>query len=503
MGIEKGEVKMGDGRKGFSVRRRDFIKATTFASMAAALPVTSLAETSFEVGSKPSPEGRNRNLLFLSDTPERYEKFMESMQSIRQYDMHVSPMKVDFQKPQDILKTIQTNNPDIIFMRLPGIGQSSRHIAEGIGTLDIPVILLPANLDLIMLETDLAAAFRLKGTHALVANSEERALELIGILAAPRVLEGKRALIFGKPFGSTSVPAPNLNEDYVYKHTGVRIEYRPIEELKPLMERADAAAARKEMERWKKESTKIVEPSDEAILASSKLYVGLRSIVDQEGLSSVSIDCLSYSFGRDTSIPTPCLAFTRLRDEGISAPCEADVCMMLSSMLLQEISRRPSYVCNVSSVNTQASTTVLRHCVAPIKLFGPDTAQLPYTLRDYHGMGRGVVAEMEFPVGLDITMGGFGKDLKNFVLWPGRIQPGVNDKATPSFENAPAGMEKMRKFCANRAEVKIKDVNRFLQDIAGIHHIMVAGTHAKAIHDALLRMNVNIIAPPDLTVPEV
>ena len=64
-------------------------------------------------------------------------------------------------------------------------------------------------------------------------------------------------------------------------------------------------------------------------------------------------------------------------------------------------------------------------------------------------------------------------------------------------------MEKMRKFCANRAEVKIKDVNRFLQDIAGIHHIMVAGTHAKAIHDALLRMNVNIIAPPDLTVPEV
>jgi hypothetical protein len=51
--------------------------------------------------------------------------------------------------------------------------------------------------------------------------------------------------------------------------------------------------------------------------------------------------------------------------------------------------------------------------------------------------------------------------------------------------------------------VKIKDVNRFLQDIAGIHHIMVAGTHAKAIHDALLRMNVNIIAPPDLTVPEV
>jgi L-fucose isomerase-like protein len=398
---------------------------------------------------------------------------------------------------------MQGKNADILIIRMPAIGQSSRHVAEGMGTLDIPVILLPANLDLIMLETDLAAAFQMKGTNALVANSEEHVVELIKILAAPRILEGKRALIFGKPFGSTSVPAPNFSEDFIYRRTGVRMEFRPIEELKPLMQSADGAAARKEMERWKREATKIVEPTDEAILASSMLYVGLRSLVEQQRLSAISIDCLSYSFGPDTSIPTPCLAFTRLRDEGVSAPCEADVCMMLSSMLLQEISRRPSYVCNVSSVNSQASTTVLRHCVAPTKLFGANAAQQPYNLRDYHGMGRGVVAEMEFPAGLDVTMGGFGKDLNNFVLWPGRIQPGINDTATPSFKNAPPAMQKMRKFCSNRAEVKINNVNRFLQSIAGIHHIMVAGTYTKEISDAMLRMNVNVISPSDWTVPEI
>ena len=206
---------MGNDQKGIHFRRRDFIKATTLAGMAATFPATGLAAPSPISGSKQSPKGKKRNLLFLSDVPENYGKLIESIKSIEEYEILVTPMKVDFQKPKDILANIQGKNADILFIRMPGIGQSSRHVAEGMGTLDIPVILLPANLDLIMLETDLAAAFQMKETNALVANSEERAIELIKLLAVPRILEDKRALIFGKPFSSTSVPAPNFNEEYI------------------------------------------------------------------------------------------------------------------------------------------------------------------------------------------------------------------------------------------------------------------------------------------------
>jgi hypothetical protein len=495
---------MGNDQKGVQFNRRDFIKTTALAGMAAAFPVTGLAGQSTIGGSKPSPGGTKRNLLFLSDVPENYERLIESIRSIKEHEILVTPMKVDFRRPDDILKSIRDKNADILFIRLPLMGFSSRHIAEGMGTLDIPVIILPINHDLIMWETDLAASFRIKETNAILANSEGHAIELIKIVAEPRRLEGQRALIFGKPFGSTSVPAPNLNEDYIYKRTGVRVEHRPIEELRRLMKGGvDEAAARKEMERWKGEAAKIDGPTDKMILDCSRMYVLLRSIVDQEGLSGISIDCLSFTFGPDTSLPTPCLAFTRLRDEGISAACEADICMMLSSMLLQEISHRPSYQCNVSSVNTRTSTTVLRHCVVPTKIFGADAPPQPYNLLDYHGMEKGAVPEIEYPIGLDVTMGGFSKDLKDFVLWPGRIQPGIDDKATPSFKNAPPGMQKMRRYCSNRADVKIKDVNRFLQSIAGIHHIMIAGSYTKEVYDAMLRMNVNVIAPPDLTAPEI
>ena len=176
--------------------------------------------------------------------------------------------------------------------------------------------------------------------------------------------------------------------------------------------------------------------------------------------------------------------------------------MLLSSLLLEKISQKPSYFANVSSLDTPKSAAVLRHCVAPVNLLGADAKPLPYNLRDYHGMGKGVVPEVEFPIGVDITMGGFSKDLKDFVLWPGRIQPGAHDTETRSFENPPPGMEKMRRFCSNRAEIQVKDANRFLQNIAGIHHVMVAGNYTEAISEALIRMNVKLVAPPDFDAPQ-
>jgi L-fucose isomerase-like protein len=195
-------------------------------------------------------------------------------------------------------------------------------------------------------------------------------------------------------------------------------------------------------------------------------------------------------------LPYPCLAYTRLRDDGCAVPCEADVCGMITSMFLQEISANPLFY-NTASVDTQKATTVLRHCGAPVRFMGRDAAPLPYIIRDYHGMG-GATPEVQFPIGAEVTLGGFSKDLKNFLLWPGRIQEGVKDTNRPSFENPPS---KMRRYCTNRAEVKLKEIDRFLQNIAGIHQVMVAGSYTEAIQKALLRMNVAITSPADSTPP--
>jgi L-fucose isomerase-like protein len=493
----------GNDSKGNHVGRRAFIRTTTLAGMASTLPVTSLVgQDDIKGAFKPSPEGIKRNVLFLSDSLQKYEPLINKIRAIKEFEFTVSPVQVNLQRSPETVSSNQIKNNDIIFMILPQVTSSSDNIAAAMGDLNVPVIIFPVNLDLIMLEADVAAQFRARGINAVLANSEAHAIELIKIAAAPRILEGKRAVIFGKPFDSTSVPARNLNENYIYEHTGVRLQYRPIEELKQRLESIDEASARKEMERWKKEATEVVETSDKAILDSTRLYFLLRSIVEKEGLSGISIDCLSFSFNPNPTLPYPCLPFTRLRDEGFAVPCEAEVCGMLSSMVLQEISRKPSYFCNVSAVDEKKSTAVLRHCVAPLKLMGSSAPALSYRLRDYHGTGRGVTAEVQFPAGIDISMGGFSKDLKEFVLWPGKTISRIRDTDRPSFENAPPSYAKMRRYCSNHLEVKIRDVDSFVQKIAGCHHVMVAGNYKKAVCDAMLRMNVQVAGPSDLSALE-
>jgi L-fucose isomerase-like protein len=481
--------------------RRDFIKTTAIASMAGALPATSILGQDSGIPMKPRYKGKQRKLLFLSDNPTEYEPLINRIKSIKEFDFVVDPVKADFKNPKDIRKYIEGKEADVMFMCLPRSGLNSGIYAEYMGALDMPVVLLPVNLDLIMLEADAAATFRSKGTTAMLANSENHAIELVKFAATPMLLEGKKAVIFGRPYDSTSVPAPSLSAGYIYKHTGLRLEYRPIDELVSRLQSVNVAKAQKEMERWKKEAVKVTEASDQAILDACKLYVLMRSIVDQEGLSGISIDCLSFTFSAKPILPYPCLSFTRLRDEGFAVPCEADVCGMVTSMFMQEISRKPSFFYNISAVDTQKSTTVLRHCVAPVRFLGSEAGPLPYIIRDYHGMG-GVTPEVEFPIGAEVTLGGFSKDLKNFLLWPGRIQVGAKDTNRPSFENAAPAMQKMRRYCTNRAEVKIKEIDRFLQNIAGIHQAMVAGSYTDMIQRALHRMNVTITGPVDSAGPE-
>jgi hypothetical protein len=481
------------------VGRRDFLTTMTMAGVAGALPVTALAQNSVSVA-RPVNRGNKRKLLLLSDFPDSFERLIQSVKSIKEFEFSVVTAKTDYQKPQEVIKTIQTEAPDILFFGLPRTSLNSGNIPVSLDYIDVPMILLPPIPDLIMMEANAAAAFRAKGSNALLANSEQHAIELMKILAVPRLLEGKRAVIYGRPFDSSSVPARNLTAEIIYNRTGVRLESRPIEQLEAMLGTIDPAVAKKEMERWKKEAASIVEPTDEALLESCKMYVLLRSIIEKEGLSGISIDCLSFSFNSKRKLPPPCLAFTRLRDEGFAMPCEADVCGMLSTMVLQEISQKPSYFCNISSVDIEKSSTVLRHCVAPLQLLGRNAAALPYRLRDYHGVG-GVTPQVSFPIGLEVTMGGFTKDLKSFVAWPGRIQAGIDDTNRPSFDSPTPELKKMRRYCTNRAELKIKEADVFFQKIVGIHHVMVAGIYTKALREEMIRLNVNLIGPMDSSAP--
>jgi hypothetical protein len=484
--------------KGFHVGRRDFIKTTTLASVAATLPATRLIGQNAAGSSTTLPGIGQKKLLCLSDNPKAYEGFIEKIKSLPAKNLLASSIQVNYQKPDEIIRIMHEQKMDILLLCLSRMTFNFGSLYDSMGDLDIPVIVLSTNPELILIDANLVASLRGNGANVLLALSQDQALELVKHAAAPRILEDRRAVLYGRPFDSTTVPAHNLSEAKVYQRTGVRVQYRPIEELASLIKKVDEASARKEMERWKKDAVEIIRVSDEAILDACRLYVLLRSIIEKEGFSAVSIDCLGFTMNPNPALPYPCLAFARLRDEGIAAACEADLCGMLSSMFLEEITRKPSFMCNLMSVDTQKSKIVLSHCVAPLKLNGSNAAALKYKLHDYHNFGKGVVPEVEFPLGREIITCGFSKDLKSFSLWPGRIQSQVKNT-----DRASSGGSGMLNACANTMDVKIKDADRFLQSIPGIHQIMIIGDYTKAIGDALQGMNMNLVGPAEFTPPSV
>ncbi len=509
---------MVDEKKGPYLGRRDFIKTAAMAVVGSTLAGPSIYAKEKGILPKPQFGGgygeQNNKLLCLSAFPEDNLEMINAIRSDHGIDMQVSLTKVNFYNPYDLVESIQNEGADILFLCL---GRRLRFnygvLSEYIGGLGIPILVYSPIHDYIMVDANLVAELRVWGAHVKFAVSEMEVINILRQVAAPTYIrsnwqeenietlegtpspgfiQGRKALIFSGPFDSISVPAHHLTEEYVYDHTGVELEFRPLDELATLLEDIDESRATEEMERWRDEAIGVDEMPPNVLLDQCRLYVLLRSIIDEEGLSAISIDCLRFTLSPPLILPVPCIAFARLRDEGFTASCEADVCGLLSSMVLEEVSERSSFFANVASVDKQRSSTVLRHCAAPLKLMGLDAPQQPYELHDYHGYGIGLVPKVEFPVGVDVTIGSYTKDLKGFVVWPGTTCTGIDDTDEPMYP----GYD-IERFCANRVEMVIGDPDRYFQNIANLHHIMVTGNYFEELADIMSMENIHIIGPLD------
>jgi hypothetical protein len=68
-------------------------------------------------------------------------------------------------------------------------------------------------------------------------------------------------------------------------------------------------------------------------------------------------------------------------------------------------------------------------------------------------------------------------------------------------DRTPSRSAPMNNVCANTMDVKIEDADRFLQNIPGLHQIMVLGNYTQAIEDALLGMNTRLVGPVNFSPP--
>lgn len=231
----------------------------------------------------------------------------------------------------------------------------------------------------------------------------KRALELVDVI---RKLKGRRILIIeeSKEAGDQSHFWRREYEDYLdatKSLLGVEVIVLGPEKLVQWYEKTDEKAAKGIAIKWMREADRVVEPSEDEIVKSAKLYLAMRRLMEEIGADGITIDCLPLFY--EGRLPAyPCLGFSQFNNEGSLGACEADLEATLSQLIGQYLTGRPGFISD-PVIDTASSQIVYAHCVAPTRPFGKDSPAAPYRIRSHAEDRKGASIQAILPPNQPLT----------------------------------------------------------------------------------------------------
>lgn len=143
------------------------------------------------------------------------------------------------------------------------------------------------------------------------------------------------------------------------------------------------------------------EPREEDVLEAARAYVALQRLLEREQADVLMMECLGPL--RTGRFVAPCMGFMSLRDAGIVAGCQNDLDSTMTMMLMQQLFDRPGFQQN-PAFDSEQNMYFAAHCTCPSKMQGPDGPAEPYILRNHAEAGTGVVPQVLFPEGREVTV---------------------------------------------------------------------------------------------------
>jgi hypothetical protein len=209
---------------------------------------------------------------------------------------------------------------------------------------------------------------------------------------------------------------------------------------------------------------KRVEPSESEVFEAAKLYVACKRIMQQEQADAIMMNCLQGI--QDKQIAPPCMAYMSLRDEGVVASCQNDLDSTLTMMLIQQLFDKPGFQQN-ASCDTEKNLYFGAHCTCPSKLNGSTNPAMPYILRNHAEAGVGVVPQVLWPKGQEVTMAHYLTGLKPQIL----IYSG---KVVTCHDSPPAG------GCRTNVVITINEIKDACE-VKGMHQTIFFGNHTEEL----------------------
>lgn len=158
--------------------------------------------------------------------------------------------------------------------------------------------------------------------------------------------------IGGRVEGMTEVAFDEFSLKKVFGPIVMRI---PVADF---LDRRDSVEGSAASEVWEKAKAMAggIEVPDEDGLRSSRGYLALRRICQDNDLAALTAECYPKLMGE------VCLAYSLLAEEGIAASCEGDVNSAMLTLILQWLSGEPVHNTDLLTVFEEDNTVLGSHC---------------------------------------------------------------------------------------------------------------------------------------------
>ena len=255
--------------------------------------------------------------------------------------------------------------------------------------------------------------------------------------------------------------ASDIDREAVKKLWGLEIIQIPISEVIDNFSEESNAEISVHGQNFSKFAQK-VDRSSKHLKEARIVASALQEIHLKYHLNAFSIECFSIIQQTES---TACFALSYFNDNGLVAGCEGDLPSAFSMILIKLLVDQPSFMANISSVNSENKTAILSHCTVPIEMTEK------FEVFSHYESKKGVAIRGVFEVGKTVTiLKVAGKTLSEWYISTGTIvQNHTNEEC-----------------CRTQVEVHFPDsVTYFLKNSLANHHIMVLGDHKSRIESFL------------------
>lgn len=234
-------------------------------------------------------------------------------------------------------------------------------------------------------------------------------------------------------------------------------------------------AAQAEAQEWIRGAVKVVEPTEAELVASGRLYLALRAIMNEKHAQAFTINCLGM-FHQKRLPAYPCLAFAKLNDVGLTGVCEADIDSTLTQIILTYAFGVPGYVSD-PVVDTANNTIIHAHCVAATRMDGPSGPQAPYLIRSHLEDNKGASLQVKMRLQQAITCAKL-VDLKTMLISTGTIID------NPDCDRG----------CRTKITTKVADAKKVMNNYGGgLHRVIVYGDRVNAVKDLATLLKFTVV----------